>query len=160
MKDFTLYKFRSIVNGGKATYPLTLDNDPRVTRFGRLLRKWKLDELPQLVNVIKGDMQMVGCRPELRCYVDQFPEEYAELLSQAPGITDPASLAFRNEEHVLSGIDFEERYVHLILPRKLILSLRYYRTRTLGSDLYVLLRTIFRVIVPPQRYPSQHSITG
>ena len=121
---------------------LTSPNDMRVTRVGRLLRKYKLDELPQLINVLTGDMQFVGSRPEVRKYVEHFRNEYALLLRDRPGITDPASIVFRNEEKAFSKEDLEKQYVADILPRKLELSLGYQRTRTFVSDVKILIRTV------------------
>jgi lipopolysaccharide/colanic/teichoic acid biosynthesis glycosyltransferase len=122
--------------------PLTAPEDPRITRVGRFLRKYKLDELPQLVNVVKGEMQLVGVRPELERYVEIFPDEYEVLLQDRPGITDLASLAFRHEEQMFQGGAFEKQYVTQILPRKLKLSLKYSRARTFFSDLGILFRTV------------------
>lgn len=142
-RRFSLLKFRSMVadadlRGG----PLTGADDPRVTRVGRLLRRTKLDELPQLINVVKGEMQLVGARPESECYVRQFATEFAELLQERPGITDPASLAYRNEEAILATGDMEARYLSEILPHKLAISLEHIRNRTLRRDLAVLVHTV------------------
>ena len=122
---------------------LTTAGDPRVTRVGRVLRRWKLDELPQLINVLRGEMSFVGPRPEVRRYVDMFAETYRELLAVRPGITDPASVAFRDEEALLGrSPNAEELYVHEILPRKLELSQAYVRQRSLGLDLRLMARTV------------------
>ena len=140
--EFRLLKFRSMNPGAEKKGLLTSPNDARVTRVGRLLRKYKLDELPQLINVLKGDMQFVGSRPEVRKYVDHFPNEYALLLRDRPGITDPASILYRHEEEAFSYEDLEKQYVADILPRKLELSIGYQRTRSFVSDLKVLIRTV------------------
>ena len=143
-RNFRLLKFRSmVVDADRQGGPLTGADDPRVTRPGRWLRRMKLDELPQLLNVLKGDMQLVGPRPELEQYVRRFPVEYAELLVERPGITDPASLAYRDEEASLGAGDVETRYVAEILPQKLALSLKHARHRTFLRDLAILLRTVF-----------------
>lgn len=141
-QDFRLLKFRSMSPGADMKGLLTSPNDMRVTRVGRLLRKYKLDELPQLINVLTGDMQFVGSRPEVRKYVEHFRNEYALLLRDRPGITDPASIVFRNEEKAFSKEDLEKQYVADILPRKLELSLGYQRTRTFVSDVKILIRTV------------------
>ena len=138
---FQVHKFRSMVAGADRNGLLTASNDPRVTPIGRFLRRSKLDELPQLVNVLAGDMQLVGSRPEAARYVEMFRAEYSVILRERPGITDPASLAFRHEERLLSSADTEEKYVREILPAKLKLSLAYQQRRTFWSDIAVLLRT-------------------
>lgn len=140
--EFQLLKFRSMDPGADKKGLLTSPNDVRVTRVGCLLRKYKLDELPQLINVLRGDMQFVGSRPEVRKYVEYFPNEYAVLLRDRPGITDPASILFRNEEKAFSKEDLEKQYVANILPRKLQLSLGYQQTRSFVSDVKVLIRTV------------------
>jgi lipopolysaccharide/colanic/teichoic acid biosynthesis glycosyltransferase len=127
---------------------LTGPEDPRITRVGQFLRKYKLDELPQLVNVVKGEMQLVGARPELEHYVECFQAEYKVLLKDPPGITDLASLTFRNEDQMFQAGPLEEQYVAQILPRKLKLSLKYSQARTFLSDLEILLRTIFGLKSP------------
>ena len=140
--EFQLLKFRSMSPGADMKGLLTSPNDIRVTYVGRLLRKYKLDELPQLINVLRGDMQFVGSRPEVRKYVEHFRNEYALLLRDRPGITDPASIVFRNEEKAFTKEDLEKQYVADILPRKLELSLGYQRTRTFVSDVKILIRTV------------------
>lgn len=141
-QDFRLLKFRSMSPGADMKGLLTSPNDMRVTRVGRLLRKYKLDELPQLINVLTGDMQFVGSRPEVRKYAEHFRNEYALLLRDRPGITDPASILYRHEEEAFSNDDLEKQYVADILPRKLELSLGYQRTRTFVSDVKILIRTV------------------
>jgi lipopolysaccharide/colanic/teichoic acid biosynthesis glycosyltransferase len=117
LKAFRLHKFRSMVpDADRSGRPLTAPNNRRLTPLGRLLRRYKLDELPQLINVIKGDMQLVGARPEVDRYVRMFPEEYATILRDRPGITDPASVAFRHEEQLLGGAEPEQQYIERILP--------------------------------------------
>ena len=101
-RPFVIYKFRTMVHDGLPKgAPITADGDPRITRVGRLLRKTKIDELPQLINVLKGEMSFVGPRPELRRYVELFQQEYVEILKIRPGITDLASLEYRDEAAVL-----------------------------------------------------------
>ena len=141
-REFYLIKFRSMVSGSGTQAVLTVAGDPRITSLGRFLRKHKLDELPQLINVLKGDMRLVGPRPEMKRYVDMFQHEYQVLLQSPPGITDPASLAYRDEEKMLNADCLEEYYVSQILPQKLRLSLEYSRHRTFFSDLKVVFYTL------------------
>lgn len=143
-QTFRVCKFRSMIPGADRASLLTAPEDSRLTRVGRVLRRYKIDELPQLFNVLKGDMQFVGARPEVERYVQMFRAEYAVILQDRPGITDPASLAYRNEEKILAANRIEEQYVEEILPAKLKLSMNYQKSRTFWSDLGVLLRTISR----------------
>ena len=140
---FRLWKFRSMGTGADRGGLLTAPADFRVTRVGRLLRRHKLDELPQLFNVLAGDMQLVGARPEVEPYVQMFRSQYAVILQDRPGITDPASLANRREDQMLSADRMEQQYVEEILPSKLKLSLGYQQRRSLLSDIGILLRTAF-----------------
>ncbi len=142
LRKFRLLKFRSMFSNCAGGSLLTAPQDARVTRVGRFLRRYKLDELPQLVNVLKGEMQLVGVRPQVQRFVDIFPGEYEELLQTPPGITDLATLSFRNEERLFHKSSIEELYVAKILPIKLEMSLKYSRTRTFLSDLEILFRTV------------------
>jgi len=142
LRMFRLLKFRSMFSNCSGGSLLTALHDARVTRVGRFLRRYKLDELPQLVNVLKGEMQLVGVRPQVERFVKVFPHEYEELLQTPPGITDLASLSFRNEERLFQESFIEEHYIAKILPFKLELSLNYSRTRTFLSDLEILFRTV------------------
>ena len=141
-RRFTLYKFRTMCLNAERSGLLTSSNDPRVTRAGALLRQWKLDELPQLWNVLKGEMALVGCRPELPKYVELFRGQYGQLLAAPPGLSDPASLHFADEERMLGGENIEDKYLSSVLPAKLKLSIESQRNRTQRSDAIVLLRTI------------------
>ncbi len=142
LRPFRFLKFRSMVASSTAGSPVTAPHDARVTRVGRFLRKYKLDELPQLVNVLKGEMQLVGSRPQLEKHVELFREEYEELLKSPPGITDLATLSFRNEEQFFHEGSVEEQYVKKIMPVKLRLALEYSRSRTFRSDIEIIFRTI------------------
>jgi lipopolysaccharide/colanic/teichoic acid biosynthesis glycosyltransferase len=145
-KDFRLFKlvkFRSMTPGADRSGLLTAPRDSRITRVGRFLRKYKLDELPQLFNVLKGEMQLVGPRPEFERYVCLFRADYSVLLQDRPGITDPASISYRNEEKVFNAEPIEEQYVSQILPDKLRISLEYQQRRNLLSDVWILLQTLF-----------------
>lgn len=141
-QPFLLLKFRTMTEGADRAGSITVAEDARITRVGRLLRQSKLDELPQLFNVFKGDMQFVGTRPEVEHYVNLFRSQYAILLQDLPGITDPASILYRREEKMLHGAQAEEQYVSQILPDKLRISLGYRERRTLASDLRILLQTV------------------
>jgi lipopolysaccharide/colanic/teichoic acid biosynthesis glycosyltransferase len=142
-KLFSIYKFRSMLQGAERMGGgLTVRGDRRVTRAGRLLREYKLDELPQLLNVLKGDMSLVGARPEDPGFVARYTPEQQEILRYRPGITSPASLHYRNEEELLGGGNTETLYLEKILPHKLSMDLAYLTRRTVRSDLVVILRTI------------------
>ncbi|HZZ72778.1 MAG TPA: sugar transferase [Pirellulales bacterium] len=144
---FGIYKFRSmVVNADRQGVLLTAGRDPRITRIGAFLRRSKLDELPQLLNVLKGDMSLVGPRPEVAQYVEQFHADYEDLLRVRPGITDLASLEYRDEADVLGhSADPEREYIETILPRKIALSRAYLRDVSLGHDLRIIGRTIRKV---------------
>lgn len=146
---FNLFKFRTMhLNSDKLTAITVGARDPRITRIGYYLRKYKIDELPQLINVVRGDMSLVGPRPELKKFVDLYTPEQREVLTVRPGITDFASLEFRNENELLEGKeDPIKYYVDEILPAKLALSLRYVRTRSFLLDIKIILRTIKAVFV-------------
>ena len=139
---FDLYKFRSMRVGETTGPGITRTDDPRVTAVGRVLRRWKLDELPQLINVLRGEMSIVGPRPEAPRYVEIYDAEQRRILSVRPGITSPASLLFRSEEQHLVGHDWERTYMERVMPEKLRVDLDYLARRTFRSDLAVILRTI------------------
>lgn len=145
-RHFRVWKFRSMVPGAEQGSLLTSPADSRITRVGSLLRRYKLDELPQLFNVLTGDMQLVGPRPEVELYVQMFRSQYEVLLQDRPGITDPATFAHRREDQMFSRSRMEQPYVDEILPAKLQLSLDYQQRRTFFSDLGILLRTVFGLI--------------
>jgi lipopolysaccharide/colanic/teichoic acid biosynthesis glycosyltransferase len=144
-EQFEILKFRTmVVNAHELGGLLTASTDDRVTRVGRVLRRTKLDELPQLINVLKGEMSFVGPRPEVPRYVEQFRHDYERLLRVRPGITDPASISFRDESAILGEAEDPERtYVEEILPAKIRLSDEYISRATLASDVRTILRTIF-----------------
>ena len=140
---FTVLKFRTMRVTTDVGAGITRSGDARITPVGRLLRRSKIDELPQLVNVLRGEMSLVGPRPEDPRYVNGYTEEQRGVLSVRPGITSPASVAFRHEEHLLGAAsgDVATMYTEQILPRKLEIDLAYMRRRTFWSDLGVLIRT-------------------
>ena len=144
---FRVWKFRSMTVDAERTGPgITADADPRVTRVGRFLRRFKLDELPQLVNVLAGDMSLVGPRPEDPRYVALYTPEQRAVLEVRPGLTSPASLRYADEERLLVGEDWEQTYVSTILQAKLRIDLEYLRRRSLGTDMGVIASTLFAVI--------------
>lgn len=141
-RPFTILKFRTMHPGERGPL-VTAAGDPRVTRVGRTLRRIKLDELPQLWNVVRGDMSLVGPRPEVPVYVDQHAEAYRRLGRLRPGITDWASLAFRNEEALLAAHgDRPDYYSAVVLPRKLALARLYRRHASAGLDARLVLATV------------------
>lgn len=144
-KDFKLYKFRSMrVNSDKQGLLTVGSKDSRITKAGYFIRKYKIDELPQLINVLKGDMSFVGPRPEVRRYVDLYSEEQMKVLSVRPGITDPASIKYRNENDILSSASNpEEYYIQQIMPDKLKINIDYINTRTFVKDIKIIFQTIF-----------------
>jgi len=146
-KLFLLYKFRSMVADAEKQGPgITATGDVRITNVGRFLRHSKLDELPQLINVLKGDISLVGPRPEDPRYVAGYTEEQKEILRFKPGITSAASLVYRNEETLLSGEDWERTYRAKILPDKLRIDLEYLRQRSVMKDIRLVFHTLARVL--------------
>lgn len=145
---FCLRKFRTmVVNADRIGGPSTSVDDPRVTRMGRFLRKYKLDELPQFTNVLKGEMSLVGPRPEVLSEVERYTPEERRLLTVAPGITDWASIQFHNEGEILKGAaDPHKAYRQLIRPEKIRLGLEYVRNHSLLIDLKIL-RATFRTLL-------------
>lgn len=140
---FRLYKFRSmVVDADKQGPGITTQGDRRVTRMGAFLRRTKLDELPQLWNVLKGDMSLVGPRPEDPRYVALYTPEQRAIFQARPGITSAASLTYRHEERLLSGPDWEEVYRTQVMPAKIAIDLDYLAQRTLFSDLKLIGQTI------------------
>lgn len=147
-KDFYVYKFRSMRIGADKQGLITVGGrDPRITRIGYFIRKYKLDELPQLFNVLKGDMSLVGPRPEVRKYVDLYTEEQRKVLSVRPGITDYASIEYVDENEILGKVkDWEKTYVEVIIPQKIQYNMRYIEHRDIMEYLKIILLTIKRII--------------
>lgn len=139
---FTVFKFRTMVSDAASGSAITRAKDPRITRVGRVLRRWKLDELPQIWNVVRGDMSFVGPRPEDPRFVLRYTPEQRDVLSVRPGITGPSQLVFREEERLLDTDDPETTYVRDILPRKLLIDLEYARRHNLLDDMRILVRTL------------------
>lgn len=147
--EFTLRKFRTMrVNLDR--HGVTAVGDPRITPIGRWLRLLKLDELPELWNIVRGDMSFVGARPEVSRLVDRSSPAWREVLSARPGLTDPVTLSLRNEEQLMAGVtgDKERFYVDVLQPFKLAGYVEYMRRRTARSDIAVILRTLSAVVVP------------
>jgi len=147
-KPFKIYKFRTMVeNAEKLGAQVTKGDDPRITKVGRFLRKYKLDELPQLINVLKGEMSLVGPRPEVPKFVKLFEEDYKEILKVKPGITDYASLEFKDENELLKGAENpEEVYIREILPKKIEYYKRYLKEISFTTDLKVIFKTIWGIV--------------
>lgn len=147
-RPFQVLKLRTMTDrvGGA---PITCGADPRITRLGRVIRRFKLDEVPQLWNVFRGDMSLVGPRPEVREHVALYAEDYKVVLSVRPGMTDPASIAYRSEAELLGRAkDPETYYRHVILPDKIRVSREYLIKANLRTDLAVLLRTLVSCLSP------------
>lgn len=143
--EFSIFKFRTMVTEAPKLGPqITVGAaDPRITRAGAVLRRLKLDELPQLINVLRGDMSFVGPRPEVPKYVSCYDPRQRRVLDVRPGITDPASLAFRNENELLGAeSDPERAYVEVVMPRKLEMNIEYLERRTLWTDFGIIVRTL------------------
>lgn len=140
---FRLFKFRSmIVDADRRGPGITTAGDARVTRSGRWLRRTKVDELPQLLNVLRGEMSLVGPRPEDPRYVALYTLEQRQILAYRPGVTSAASLAYRHEESLLTGPDWETVYLQEVMPAKLAVDLAYMAQRSLYTDLHLILRTV------------------
>jgi lipopolysaccharide/colanic/teichoic acid biosynthesis glycosyltransferase len=146
-RGFDMLKFRTMVLGGDKMGPSsTSTDDPRITAIGRVLRRYKLDELPQLLNVLKGDMSFVGPRPQVAWAVELYSPTERDLLSVRPGLTDYASIRFANEAEILRGsTDPDGDYLRMIAPTKIRLGLEYVRTRSLVTDIRIIVATAWAV---------------
>jgi len=157
-QPFFIFKFRTMVEG--ASYKggsITFGGDPRITRVGQLLRKTKVDELPQLINVLKGDMSLVGPRPEVCQFVELFRRDYEEILRIRPGITDLASLKYRDEAHVLGKAEnAEEEYIQHILPDKIRLAKEYLQRSSFFFDLRLIFKTLFSLFAQTSELKQTH----
>lgn len=147
-RDFKLFKFRSMRVGADKTGLITVGgHDPRVTRSGYFIRKYKLDEFPQLINVFIGDMSLVGPRPEVRKYVDMYTLEQRHVLDVRPGITDLASIRYRNENEILESVaNPEQYYIDVIMPDKLQINLEYVATHSFLNDMKLIFKTFWEII--------------
>ena len=144
-QPFIMYKFRSmVVNNASKNQLVTATGDPRITTVGKFLRRYKLDELPQLFNVIRGDMSLVGPRPEVMRYIEHYKVDYEKILQVKPGITDNAAIAFKHEEKILAEYDNSEvAYIKKILPMKIRLYHDYISKISFIGDIKLILKTIF-----------------
>lgn len=147
-KDFRLYKFRSMRSGADRQGLITIGGrDPRVTRAGYYIRKYKLDELPQLINVFVGDMSIVGPRPEVRRYVDLYTPEQMQVLTVRPGITDVASIRYRNENELLEQAEDPEKYYReVVMPDKLKINREYIERASFWFDIRLIFCTLQAII--------------
>jgi lipopolysaccharide/colanic/teichoic acid biosynthesis glycosyltransferase len=146
---FLIWKFRTMVEDAESLgKQLTVGDDPRITRIGYWLRKTKLDELPQLFNILSGEMSFVGPRPEVPKYVELYTEEQKQVLNLLPGITDLASIEYRDESNLLAeSSDPEKTYIEEIMPEKIRINLEYCNRSNVLTDLMVILKTLFRVFI-------------
>lgn len=147
-KDFQLYKFRTMYKESDHGSLITVGaNDARITKTGLFLRKYKIDEFPQFLNILKGEMSIVGPRPEVRKYVDMYTPEQMEVLSVRPGLTDYASIRYVDENALLAASDNpEQTYIHEIMPDKLTLNLKYIEDQSLWVDFKIILQTFAAII--------------
>ena len=147
-KDFRIFKFRSMrVGSDKGSLVTVGGRDPRITRSGYFIRKFKLDEFPQLINVLIGDMSLVGPRPEVRHYVDYWTPEQMHVLDVRPGITDPASVKFRNENELLGQAeDPEKYYIEVVMQEKIKLYLEYVNNHSFWGDVKIIFETFWAII--------------
>lgn len=147
-KDFDLYKFRSMAKGSDKKGLITIGgNDSRITKMGLFIRKYKIDELPQLFNVFAGDMSLVGPRPEVRKYVDLYNKEQLEVLKVRPGITDYASIEFANENEILGSVSNPEKvYIEEIMPAKIQLNMKYIKNSDLSEYFKIIFLTFSKII--------------
>lgn len=145
-REFGLLKFRSMRTNADKAGQLTIGNDARVTKVGRFIRKYKLDELPQVINILKGEMSVVGPRPEVPKYVSLYTNEQLKVLSVLPGLTDYASIEYLDEQRVLGAADNPEKlYIDEVMPAKLKLNLKYIQERSLAIDVKLIFKTIGKI---------------
>lgn len=147
-RDFNLYKFRTMRTGSDKKGLLTVgERDNRITRVGYFLRKYKIDEFPQLFNILKGDMSIVGPRPEVRRYVDLYTPEQMRVLSVRPGLTDYASIEYVHENEVLAASSNpEQTYINEVMPAKLALNLKYIENQSIAVDLSLIFKTFVAIL--------------
>jgi lipopolysaccharide/colanic/teichoic acid biosynthesis glycosyltransferase len=159
---FKIYKFRTmVVNADRMGSALTHSGDPRVTRIGRILRQWKIDELPQLINVVLGEMSIVGPRPESPHYVEHYSPKQRQVLRVKPGITGLTQVNYRHEETLLSQyMNREAAYVELIMPEKLALDLEYIANQSLFLDLKLIVQTFLCLFESDERTDRQYTGEG
>ncbi|KYZ76849.1 sugar transferase [Anaerosporomusa subterranea] len=162
-REFRIYKFRTmIVDAERYGKQITVGQDKRITRSGQFLRKYKLDELPQLFNVVLGDMSLVGPRPEVPRYIAEYPEDIRRItLSVKPGITDLASITFKDENEILGNSDCpEQTYIREILPIKQGFYVRYVGSRSVWLDTEIIVRTLFAIIWPNKEQTRKQKVSS
>lgn len=147
-KDFRLFKFRSMVIGADKKGLITVGGrDPRITRSGYFIRKYKLDEFPQLINVFLGDMSLVGPRPEVRKYVDMYTTEQLHVLDVRPGVTSLASIRYRNENDILAAAEDPDKcYIEKVMPDKLAIDLEYVANHSFCYDIKLIFMTFWEIV--------------
>lgn len=151
-RDFRIFKFRTMVNNAdKIGSLVTTGNDARITRVGAKIRKCRLDEIPQLLNILKGEMSFVGTRPEVRKYVDRYTDEMMATLLMPAGVTSLASISFKDEDEVLdsymqNGMSLDDAYIEEILPKKMLCNLNYIHDFCFFGDLKIMLQTVKKII--------------
>ncbi len=145
--QFGLYKFRSMAAGSDKVGQITIGNDSRITKVGNFIRKYKIDELPQLLNILKGEMSVVGPRPEVKKYVDLYSKEQLMVLSVLPGLSDYASIEYFDEQTVLGKAkDPNKEYIEVVMPAKLNLNLKYIAEKSIATDLKIIFRTLGKIV--------------
>lgn len=147
-RKFKIYKFRTMVaNAESVGSQVTIDNDSRITRVGKIIRKCRLDEIPQLFNIIKGDMTFVGTRPEVPKYVDRYTDEMLATLLLKAGVTSEASIMYKDEDKLLKdAIDVDKVYIEEVLPQKMKYNLKSIKNFNFLGDIYIMIKTIIAVI--------------
>lgn len=146
-KEFGLLKFRSMASGSDKGSQITIGNDARVTKVGKFIRKYKIDELPQLINILKGEMSVVGPRPEVKKYVNLYSEEQLKVLTVLPGLSDYASIEYFNEQEILGqSQDPEKEYIEVVMPQKLKLNSKYIHDKSLATDFKIILKTLKKIL--------------
>ncbi len=145
-KEFGLYKFRSMRPNSDKQGQITIGNDNRITKVGRFIRKYKIDELPQLINILKGEMSVVGPRPEVKKYVDLYTDEQKKVLTVKPGLSDYASIEYFDEQTILGKADNPDKeYIEVVMPAKLKLNLKYIKDKNLSTDFKIIFKTIGKI---------------
>ena len=145
--QFGLYKFRSMQTGADKSGQITIGNDNRITKVGHFIRKYKIDELPQLINILKGEMSVVGPRPEVKKYVDLYTKPQLMVLSVLPGLSDYASIEYFDEQSVLGKAkDPDKEYIEVVMPAKLNLNLKYITEKSIITDLKIIFKTLGKIV--------------
>ncbi len=145
--QFGLYKFRSMVTNADKGSQITIGNDTRVTKVGRFIRRYKIDELPQLINILKGEMSVVGPRPEVKRYVDLYSKEQLRVLEVLPGLSDYASIKYFDEQKILGlAKDPNKEYIDHVMPAKLNLNLKYIEEKSFLTDIKIIFRTLGKLV--------------